>query len=91
MIVSRSGYQTEAFRPGAHSAGLCRPANARGTATAAAILKHAIAERIATADEPGAHARLAFNSAERLVSASVRTVACGLGVKTPAEAYALAD
>lgn len=57
-----------------------RLADARDTAAAAAILEQAIAERIAMADEPGAQARLAFNAAERLVSASVRTVARGLGV-----------
>ncbi|WP_407352863.1 helix-turn-helix domain-containing protein [Luteimonas sp. R10] len=57
-----------------------RLAAAADTAAAAAVLEHAIAERIATADAPGAHARLAFTAAERLVSASVRTVARGLGV-----------
>ncbi|NZA24916.1 AraC family transcriptional regulator [Luteimonas sp. SJ-92] len=57
-----------------------RLAGARDTAAAAAALELAIAERIASAGEPGAHARLAFTAAERLASASVRTVARGLGV-----------
>ncbi|WP_149194525.1 helix-turn-helix domain-containing protein [Luteimonas suaedae] len=57
-----------------------RLADARDTAVAASILEHAIAERIAMADAPGAHARLAFTAAERLASASVRAVAGGLGV-----------
>lgn len=55
-------------------------AGARDTAAAAVALELAIAERIATAGEPGAHAQLAFTAAERLPGASVRTVARGLGV-----------
>lgn len=54
--------------------------DAHDTAAAAAILEDAIAERIATADGPSAHAQLAFDAAERLASANVSTVARDLGV-----------
>lgn len=42
MIVSQSGYQTEAVRPGAHSAGLCRLANAPDTAVIAGTVPRAL-------------------------------------------------
>lgn len=59
---------------------LDRLASAHDAIAAAAILESAIAERIARANGPGAHAQLAFNAARRLGSANVTTVAGDLGV-----------
>ncbi|MBN6150767.1 AraC family transcriptional regulator [Xanthomonas sp. AmX2] len=59
---------------------LDRLAGAHDTATAAAVLEHALAERIAMAEAPGAHALLAFDAATRLANASVAAVARDLGM-----------
>ncbi len=57
-----------------------RFAEARDTVEAAAILKRAIAERLATAKGQDARTRLVLEAAERLTSASVNAVAVDLGV-----------
>lgn len=57
-----------------------RLADAETTALAAAVLESAIAERVATADKPTAHARLVLDAADKLTSASVSAVAVDLGV-----------
>ncbi|HEY0197902.1 MAG TPA: helix-turn-helix domain-containing protein [Rhodanobacter sp.] len=59
---------------------LDRLASAHDAVAAASILQSAIAERIARANKPGAHAQLAFNAAVKLGSANVTTVADSLGV-----------
>jgi AraC-like DNA-binding protein len=59
---------------------LDRLAGAPDLVAAAAVLERAIAERLADTDERGATERLALDAAERLTSASVSTVARGLGV-----------
>lgn len=59
---------------------LDRLASAHDAIAAAAILESAIAERIARANKPDAHAQLASNAAERLTSTNVATVADDLGV-----------
>lgn len=55
-------------------------ASARDGVAAAAILEQAIAGRIALADAPHAHARLALDAAERLGTASISAIADELDV-----------
>lgn len=59
---------------------LDRMAGARDANDAAAALEHALAERLASAGQPRARARLALDAAERLTQASVNTVAADLAV-----------
>jgi len=60
---------------------LCdRLADTRNTVDAAAVLAHAIAERLAIAGKCHPRARLALDAADRLVSANVNAVAVALGV-----------
>lgn len=57
-----------------------RLAGTRDMAAATATLESVIAERIARADKPSAHAELAFNAAGKLGNASITAVARDLGV-----------
>lgn len=57
-----------------------RLGDARHSVDAAAILETAIAERLAIAGKPCAHAQLALEASERLTRANVNAVAFDLGV-----------